>query len=94
MKIVEQGLSLSEDDLSLLQGTKIVEAMMKNRLLVEFDEAPDIESLDFSGCASFYFIKSLGSKLFQFWFHNKSDYDAFYSNIIAYKLSITADSDK
>lgn len=94
MKIVEQGLSLSEDDLSLLRGTKIIETMMKNRLLVEFDEAPDIDELDFSGCKSYYFIKSLGSKLFQFWFHDKRDYDAFYSNIIAYKLSITNESDK
>lgn len=94
MKIVEQGHSLSEDDLELLNGSKIIETMMKNRVLVEFDEPPEIDSLNFANSHSFYHIKSLGSKLFQFWFHDRRDYDTFYENIIAYKLSITDNSDK
>jgi hypothetical protein len=94
MRIAEQGLSLSEDDLELLSGSKIIIEMMKNRILVEFDEAPDIDNLNFTNSNSFYHIKSLGSKLFQFWFHDRRDYDIFYENIIAHKLSITDDSDK
>jgi hypothetical protein len=94
MKIVAQGLSLSEEDLELLGGSKIIETMMKNRLLVEFDESPDIDSLNFANSNGFYHIKSLGSKLFQFWFYDRRDYDVFYENIIAYKLSVTDDSDK
>ncbi len=93
MKIVEQGLSLSEDDLELLQGTKIIETMMKNRLIVEFTVSPDVSEFDMSGCTGFYHIKTLGSKLFQFWFYNRSDYDIFRENIIAYKMSVTQ-SDK
>lgn len=93
MKIVEQGLSLSEDDLDLLRGTKIIETMMKNRLIVEFNVSPDVSEFDMSGCVGFYHIKTLGSKLFQFWFYSKADYDVFRENIIAYKMS-TSQSDK
>lgn len=88
MKIVKQGLSLSEDDLALIDP-KVVTTMMKQRLVVEFDESPDIDNLDFSGASGFYHIRSLGSKLYQFWFEKAQDYDAFYQNIIAYKLSTT-----
>jgi hypothetical protein len=94
MKIVEQKFSLSEDDVDLLRGSTLLIEMLKHRLLVEFDEAPDLDNLDMSGCVSFYHIKSLGSKLFQFWFHNKRDYEDFRSNLIAYKLSLTEANDK
>jgi len=92
MKIVKQGLSLSDDDLHLVDP-KIITQMMKNRILVEFDESPSIESLDFSGCQGFYHIKSCKNKLYQFWFEKHQDYDAFYTNILAYKMSLT-NSDK
>lgn len=90
MKIIEQRHSLSDDDLHLL-SPEVLTALMRKRLVVEFDEEPDIQSLDFSGCRGFYHIKSLGKKLYQFWFESQEDYDAFYSNIIAFKLSITTD---
>jgi CRISPR/Cas system-associated protein Cas5 (RAMP superfamily) len=86
MKIIKQGFSLSEDDLQLLDSSIITE-MLKHRILVEFDETPDIESFDFSGVNGFYFLKSLGSKLYQFWFQYESDYNAFYSTCIAFKMS-------
>lgn len=92
MKIVKQGLALSDDDLHIV-NSDVVTDMMKHRLVVEFDDEPDIDSLDFKGCAGFYHIKSLGKKLYQFWFEDITDYDAFYSNIIAYKMSID-NSDK
>jgi hypothetical protein len=92
MKIIQQGNSLSEDDLHIID-TELVTKMVKNRLLIEFDESPDIESLDFSGCQGFYHIKSLGNKLYQFWFEHKQDYDTFYDIMIAYKMTLTG-SDK
>jgi hypothetical protein len=92
MKVVKQGLAVSDEDLRYISKDVITE-MMKHRLVVEFDETPELENLDFSGCRGFYFIKSLGNKLYQFWFEDESDYNAFYENILAYKLSITT-SDK
>lgn len=89
MKIVEQKFALSAEDLSYLTGTTVIQKMLQQRLVVEFDTAPDLDNLDFSGCHSFYHIKSLGSKLFQFWFHDARDYDNFRANIIAYKMSLT-----
>ena len=93
MKIIKQKYALSEQDLMMLD-TRMVTAMMKNRYVVEFDDTPDIESLDFSGCQGFYHIKSLKSKLYQFWFEKPADGDAFYSTIIAYKMSMSSDNDK
>ena len=93
MKIVPNGFSLSEDDIQLLTSTETLEKLMSNRLVVEFDETPELEALDFTGCQGFYHIKSLGNKLYQFWFEMKQDYDAFYENILAYKMTLT-NSDK
>jgi hypothetical protein len=90
MKIVEQKFALSADDLSYLKGTTVIQKMLQQRLVVEFDTAPDLDNLDFSGCRSFYHVKSLGSKLFQFWFHDIRDYEDFRANIIAYKMSQTS----
>ncbi len=89
MRIVEQGNSLSEEDLEWLRGTDVVQAMLRQRLLVEFDTNPDIESIDFSGTRGFYLIKSLGHKIYQFWFEHLQDYEDFRANILAYKLSST-----
>lgn len=92
MKILKQGLALSDEDINLIDP-KILTIMMKNRLVVEFEEAPDLDNLDFKGCKGFYYIKSLGSKLYQFWFENRQDFDAFYNNLIAYKMTLS-NSDK
>lgn len=89
MKIVEQKYALSEDDLQYLTGTAIIQKMLQHRIVIEFDTAPDLERLDFSGCRGFYHIKSLGQKLYQFWFSDPQDYENFRANIIAYKISLT-----
>ena len=94
MRIVEQGNSLSEEDLEWLRGTIVVQTMLKQRLLVEFDTTPDIESIDFSGTRGFYLIKSLGHKIYQFWFEDSRDYEDFRANILAYKMSSTIKDDK
>tara|TARA_B110000858_G_C17701431_1_gene426132 strand:+ start:50 stop:331 length:282 start_codon:yes stop_codon:yes gene_type:complete len=89
MRIVEQKHSLSEEDLEWLRGTHTIEKMLKQRLVVEFDTDPNIEEIDFSGTRGFYLIKSLGYKLYQFWFEEERDYEDFRDNILAYKLSST-----
>ena len=89
MRITEQKLSLSEEDLEWLRGTPTIVKMLKQRLIVEFDTEPDIDRLDFSGTRGFYLIKSLGYKLYQFWFEDPMDYEDFRANILAYKLSST-----
>jgi hypothetical protein len=94
MRIVEQKFSLSEEDLQYLIGTAVLTTMLKHRIIVEFDNSPNLEKLDFSGCKGFYHIKSLGSKLFQFWFENPQDYENFRANLIAFKLSLAGNEDK
>ena len=91
MKIIQQKYALSDQDMTILD-TRIITTMMKNRYVVEFDDTPDIDSLDFSGCTGFYHIKSLKSKLYQFWFEKPADGEAFYSTIIAYKMSMSTSS--
>lgn len=94
MKIVEQKWSLSEDDLGLLAGdpSGIIMDLLKHRIIVHFDTAPDLDELEIQ-CNNFYYIKSMGSKLFQFWFADAQDYDNFRSHVIAYKMSLS-NSDK
>ena len=89
MRITEQKNSLSEEDLEWLRGTVTVTKMLKQRLIVEFDQDPEIDKIDFSGTRGFYLIKSLGYKLYQFWFEDQRDYEDFRANILAYKLSST-----
>ena len=89
MRIEEQKNSHSEEDLQWLRGTTTIEKMLKLRLVVEFDTNPDIEEIDFSGTRGFYLIKSLGHKIFQFWFEDSRDYEDFRANILAYKMSST-----
>lgn len=89
MRIVEQKHSLSEEDLAYLQGSPVVIKMLKQRLVVEFEHAPNIDEIDFSGTRGFYLIKSLGHKIYQFWFEDPKDYDDFRANILAYKMSST-----
>lgn len=94
MRIVEQKFSLSEEDLQYLIGTAVLTNLLKHRIVVEFDASPNLDKLDFSGCKGFYHIRSLGSKLFQFWFENPQDYENFRANLIAFKLSQIGNEDK
>lgn len=94
MRIVEQKNSLSEEDLVYLQGSSAIIKMLKQRLVVEFEHAPNIEEIDFAGTRGFYFIKSLGHKIYQFWFEDNRDYEDFRANILAYKMSSTIKDDK
>ena len=89
MRIVEQKHSLSEEDLAYLQGSPVVIKMLKQRLVVEFEQPPNIDEIDFGGARGFYLIKSLGHKIYQFWFEDPKDYDDFRANILAYKMSST-----
>ena len=94
VRIVEQKNSLSEEDLVHLQGSSVIIKMLKQRLVVEFQNPPNIEDIDFSGTRGFYFIKNLGHKIYQFWFEDSRDYEDFRANILAYKMSSTIKDDK
>ena len=94
MRIVEQKYSLSEEDLVYLQGSPVLIKMFKQRLVVEFENNPYIEEIDFSGARGFNLIKSLGHKIYQFWFEDNRDYEDFRANILAYKMSSTITDDK
>ena len=94
MRIVEQKHSLSEEDLAYLQGSSIIVKMLKQRLVVEFENSPNIDEIDFSGTRGFYLIKSLGHKIYQFWFEDNRDYEDFRANILAYKMSSAITDDK
>ena len=94
MRRVEQKNSLSEEDLVHLQGSSVIIKMLKQRLVVEFDQPPNIEEIDFSGTRGFYLVKNLGHKIFQFWFEDPKDYEDFRANILAYKMSSTVKDDK
>ena len=50
--------------------------------------------IDFSGTKGFYLIKSLGHKIYQFWFEDSRDYEDFRANILAYKMSSSIKDDK
>ncbi len=89
MRIVEQKNSLSEEDLEWIRSTDTIKKMLKQRIVVEFDTNPDIETIDFSGTRGFYLIKSLGHKIYQFCFEENADYEDFRANILAYKMSST-----
>ena len=94
MRIVEQKNSLSEEDLVHLQGSPVLVKMLKQRLVVEFENPPNIDDIDFSGTRGFYLIKSLGHKIYQFWFEDNRDYEDFRANILAYKMSSAISDDK
>ena len=94
MRIVEQKYSLSEEDLEWLRGSEIIEKMLRQRLVCEFDTNPDIDQIDFSGARGFYLIKNLGHKMYQFWFEDIQDYEDFRANILAYKMSSSIKDDK
>ena len=89
MRIVEQKYSLSEEDLVHIQGSETIQKMLRQRLVCEFDNNPDIDQIDFSGARGFYLIKNLGHKMYQFWFEDIQDYEDFRANILAYKMSST-----
>jgi len=94
MRIVEQKNSLSEEDLVHLQGSDILQKMLRQRLVCEFETNPDIDEIDFSGTRGFYLIKNLGHKIYQFWFEDIQDYEDFRANILAYKMSSSIKDDK
>ena len=94
MRIIEQNNSLSEEDLVHLQGSPIIIKMLKQRLVCEFEQPPNIEEIDFSGTRGFYLVKNLGHKIYQFWFEDPVDYEDFRANILAYKMSSAIKDDK
>ncbi|SVE47965.1 uncharacterized protein METZ01_LOCUS500819 [marine metagenome] len=92
IKLVNNGGSLSETDLQLIAGTELVEAMMRNRVVVvtnNNDVAWNDLMTDIKGL---YHIRPLdkSKQIYQLWFELKDDIDQFNKNLYVSKLSNTA----
>lgn len=94
-RIIDNGGSLSESDLSLLAGTEIVVRMMRNRLIVIFEEGSDIKwELLTDGLAGLYHVRPIDPtkqrNVFQIWFEDEKDRHKFKKNSMLQKLGATA----
>jgi|TARA_B110001454_G_C12570495_1_gene371656 hypothetical protein len=92
IKLVNNGGSLSETDLQLIASTPLVEAMMRNRIVVVTNNN-DIAWQDLmTDVLGLYHIRPLdkSKKIYQIWFEHKSDVDQFNKNLLVSKLSDTA----
>ena len=92
IKLVNNGGSLSETDLQLIAGTELVEAMMRNRVVVvtnNNDVAWNDLMTDIKGL---YHIRPLdkSKQIYQLWFELKDDINQFNKNLYVGKLSNTA----
>ena len=89
IKILDNAGSLSENDMSLLQGTELIIEMMKHRILVMTDQTKEIDWLEITdGMTGLYHIRSIDSKrLYQIWFQNAVDIETFKKNLFVSKMA-------
>lgn len=93
-KIVRNGGSLSEDDLGLIAGTPIILNMMRNRVVLVFENDQEI---DWEGLTDhmkgLYHIRKLDNRknnIFQVWFEYPDDLNKFEKNAMLNKLGVTS----
>ena len=92
IKIVNNGGSLSETDLQLMQGTELVVQMMRNRIIVVTNNN-DIAWQDLmTDVSGLYHIRHLdkSKQIYQLWFELEADIRQFERNLYVSKLSNTA----
>lgn len=94
-RILDNGGSLSETDLSLLSGTEIIVQMMRNRLIVIFEEESEIKwEMLTEGLTGLYHVRPLvptkQRNVYQVWFENEKDRHRFKKNSMLQKLSESA----
>lgn len=94
LKVVHNAGSLSESDLALIAGTTIILNMMRNRVIVVFedDQKPDWEYLT-NSIQGLYHIRKLDPRknnVFQIWFEYPDDLKKFEKNAMLSKLSTTS----
>ena len=91
IKIVNNGGSLSETDLQLMQGTELVVQMMRNRIIVVTNNN-DIAWQDLmTDVCGLYHIRHLdkSKQIYQLWFELETDIKQFERNLYVSKLSNT-----
>lgn len=94
LKILRNGGSLSESDLSLLTGTQILISMMRNRIMIILENDIEIswEELT-SNMKGLYYIRKLTDRktngVYQVWFENLEDLEKFEKNSMLNKLGAT-----
>ena len=91
VRIVRNGGSLSESDLSLIANTDIIISMMRNRLLVVLNERNIKVDWDHlvQKAVGFYHIRPLGKAdtIYQVWFERESDLNQFEKQLMLEKLA-------
>ena len=91
LRIVRDGGSLSESDLSLISNTDIIINMMRNRLLVVLSELNIKIDWDHlvQNAVGFYHIRPLGTAdtIYQVWFERESDLNQFEKQLMLEKLA-------
>lgn len=81
--------NLSQRDLETLYNTKIYLDMLRQRIVVDFDEkdVPNFREFGFDKARDLFYIKELGNKVYEFWFLDSRDMHDFDQVLIEYKLT-------
>ena len=91
IRIVKNGGSLSELDLTLIKDTDILIKMMRNRILVVADsKQSDIDwDLLMARAQGFYHIRPIerDNMVFQVWFERENDLNQFEKQLMLEKLA-------
>lgn len=89
IRVIKNGGSLSESDLSLLSVTEILLNMMRNRMLLVLNVNKKIKWEDLTqNIVGLYHIRSLdkAGTVYQVWFENKKDLEQFEKDLMVSKL--------
>jgi hypothetical protein len=93
-KIIKNAGSLSEDDLGLIAGTPFILNMMRNRIVVVFEDPQNIDWEKLTDhMEGLYHIRKLDERknnIFQIWFEFPEDLNKFEKNAMLNKLGVTS----
>lgn len=90
IRLLSNGGSLSESDLSLLSGTTILLSMMRNRIVILKTKKTKIEWEELTkNVKGLYHIRSVDkdNTVYQIWFELKEDLNQFEKDVLMSKLS-------
>jgi hypothetical protein len=90
IRLLSNGGSLSESDLSLLSGTTILLSMMRNRIVILKTKKTKIEWEELTkNVKGLYHVRSVDkdNTVYQVWFELKEDLNQFEKDVLMSKLS-------
>ncbi len=93
IRLIKNGGSLSESDLALLSGTKLLLDMMRNRVLIVVHTKEKVQWEELIGnTKGLYHIRSLdkSDSIYQIWFELSDDLIQFEKDLMVSKLAKTA----